>query len=62
MASEISGIGITIDTKDQLTSTDIGLCIGAGFKFENGLDRLLRYGTYLIKIMLTMAMTAIKIL
>ena len=43
MASEISGAGITIDTKDQLTSTDIGLCIGAGFKFENGFGIGARY-------------------
>ena len=34
---------INIPLMRQLTSTDIGLCIGAGFKFENGFGIGARY-------------------
>jgi opacity protein-like surface antigen len=44
MSSETSGGGVSLDTKDSFTSTDIGLCIGAGFKFENGIGIGARYG------------------
>ena len=43
MSSEVSGGGVTLDAKDQTTSTDFGAAIGAGLKFENGLGIGARY-------------------
>ena len=43
MASKLSNDVGSFDTKDLYTSSDIGACLGAGFKFESGLGIGARY-------------------